>query len=75
MLDKAKTVEEILKIEIELERINEKINRTEGRLKYITQSVDLALLSINLEEKVKPGIVGAVFYYLGKGVKWLFVIN
>ncbi len=82
LLDKAKTVEEILKVEAELERVNSEIERLEGKIKYAEQSVAFSLITVKFNEKEepvqetsgpRPGPIGWVFYGLYKGIKWLFV--
>ncbi len=73
LLEKAATVDEILKVEKELERITEKIELLEGKFNRINQIVSYSLVSVELEEKVTPGPLGWVFYGLYKGIAWLFV--
>jgi hypothetical protein len=81
LLDKAKTVEEILKVEAELERVNSQIEKLEGTIKYAEQSVTYSLITVKFNEKEKPvqvmkmrpGPIGWIFYGLYKGIKWLFV--
>jgi hypothetical protein len=82
LLDKAKTVEEILKVEAELERVSLQIEKLEGEIKYAEQSVTYSLITVKFNEKEKllqvqsgpkPGPVGWIFYGLYKGIKWLFV--
>jgi hypothetical protein len=75
LLEKANTVNDILSIEKELERINLEIERLEGRVKYAELSVTYSNITVRFKEKskVKPGPIGWVFYGLYSGVKWLFV--
>ena len=76
LLEQAETVEEILKIEKELERLNEKIERFKGKIKSFDKQVDYSIISVYFSpktEKVKPGPIGYVFVGLYKSVKWLFV--
>jgi len=84
----AKTLEETLKVEAELNKISENIERSEGRLKYLNSQVQLSSVQVyvrqkwepTVEKEYKPGPLGYPFYYLylglGKvkdGIVWLFV--
>jgi hypothetical protein len=76
LLEKAQTVEEILKVERELERLNADIESFKGKIKSFDTQVDFSLITVYLQpkaEKVKPGPLGYIFVGLYKGVKWLFV--
>ena len=75
LLEKANSVNDILSIEKELERINIEIERLEGKVKYAELSVSYSNITVRFKEKskVKPGPLGWVFYGLYSGVKWLFV--
>jgi hypothetical protein len=75
LLDKANSINDILSIEKELERINIEIERLEGRVKYAELSVSYSNITVKFKgkSKVKPGPLGWVFYGLYNGVKWLFV--
>ncbi|MDR0331611.1 MAG: DUF4349 domain-containing protein [Chitinispirillales bacterium] len=73
LLEKAHTVNEILSIERELQRVNLEIEVLEGRIKYAEQSVEYSYVRVSFREKTRPGPVGWVFYGLYRGVKWLFV--
>ena len=73
LLDKAQNVEEILKIEKELARINEQIDLLKGKIKAIDQQAALSLIEIDIQKKVKLGPLGYVTYGVFKGVSWLFV--
>lgn len=73
LLNKAEKVPEILEIERELERINLELESMKGRLKLLDNQVQYATITVNLEEKVKPGPLGYVGIGLYKVVKWLFV--
>lgn len=88
ILKTAKTLEETLKVEAELSKISESIERFEGRLKYLSSAVQLSSVHVQVRQKwepvvqkeYKPGPLGYPFYYLyiglGKvkdGVLWLFV--
>ncbi len=88
ILKSAKTLEEILKVEAEINKISESIERSEGRLKYLATQVQLSSVQVyvrqkwepTVEKEYKPGPLGYPFYYLylglGKakdGIVWLFV--
>ncbi|MGE8723053.1 DUF4349 domain-containing protein [Leptospira terpstrae] len=88
VLKAAKTVEEILKVEAELNKVSESIERWEGRLKYLASSVQLSSVQVHVLQKwepvvqkeYQPGPLGYPFYYLylglGKvknGIIWMFI--
>lgn len=75
LLAKAENVEAALKVEKELERLNTEIDVLEGRLKRLEHLTEYSTITVNLEKKTRPGILGYVFVGLYKGVKWLFVRN
>ena len=75
LLNKAETVEEILKVEKELERLNETIDLLKGRMARLDHLEAFSTINVELRERKKPGLLG----YIGLGayhaVKWLFVRN
>jgi hypothetical protein len=75
LLEKANSVNDILSIEKELERINFEIERLAGRIQHAELIVSYSNITVRFREKskVKPGPLGWVFYGLYHGVKWLFV--
>jgi hypothetical protein len=73
LLAKAENVEAALLVEKELERLNTTIDMLKGKMNRIDHLAAYSTITIDLEEKVKIGIVGYVFYGLYHGVKWLFV--
>jgi len=73
LLAKAENVDAALKVEKELERINREIDVLEGKIKRMEHLSEYSTITVNMEKKVKPGILGYVFVGLYKGVKWLFV--
>lgn len=73
LLEKAANVSEALKVERELERINGEIDRLEGQMRLMNNQVDLATLTVQVKEKIKPGPIGYVGVGLWKAVGWLFV--
>lgn len=75
LLNKATTVDEILKIEKELERLNENIDLIKGKMKRIDHLASFSTVTVYFQEKTKPGILGYPIIGLYKGIKWLFVRN
>jgi hypothetical protein len=73
LLERANSVNDVLSIERELERINTQIELLEGRIKYAEASVAYSNITVRFREKVRPGIVGWIFVGLYHGIKWLFV--
>ncbi len=73
LLDKAVTVEEILKIEKELERLNVEIDVLKGRINKINHNVEYSTIDITHTKKVKYGPLGYVFHGAYQAFKWLFV--
>lgn len=75
LLEKAENVEAALKVEKELERLNGDIDSMEGRLKMLEHLSSYSTITVNMEEKVKPGILGYIGIGIYKSVKWLIVRN
>ncbi len=73
MLQKANTIDEVLKVEKELERLNREIDLLEGKINKMEHLVSYSTINVRYEEKIKPGIIGYIGIGLYKGVKWLFV--
>lgn len=73
LLDKATTVDEILKVEKELERLNETIDLLKGKMNRIDHLDAYATITIYLRERQKPGILGYIGIGLYRSVRWLFV--
>lgn len=75
LLDKATDVEDLLKIERELARVQSEIDAYEAQQKTLKQSVDLAEVTVTFEARTIYGPLG----YVAKGVAWvvekLFVIR
>lgn len=75
LLDKAKDVSDVLKIERELSRVQSEIDSIEARKKSLKNQVTFSRVDISLNKKIVYGPLG----YLGKGVYWfvkkLFVIK
>ncbi len=64
ILEVATTVEDILEVEIQLERIRGEIESYEGRLRYFDDVIDYATIQVNLreprEEKFEIGLIDAL---------------
>ena len=75
LLAQAENVEAALKVERELERLNEVIDVITGKINRIDQLESFSTITIYLKEQKKPGILGYVGLGLYKAVKWLFVSN
>ena len=73
LLAQATNVTEVLAVEAELARINFEVESLQGQINRLEEVISFATITIRLEEKVRPGPVGAVFKGLYEGVKWLFV--
>ncbi|MCB9327450.1 MAG: DUF4349 domain-containing protein [Lewinellaceae bacterium] len=75
LLNIATNVESIINIERELERLNETIDLLKSKINKMNHSVEYSILSIEINKKVKPGILGYVTLGIYNSVKWLFVRN
>jgi len=75
LLQKAQNVEETLKVEKELERLNVEIDLLKGKINRLSHLTEYSTISVRLKEKVKPGILGYIFIGVYKSVRWLFVRN
>lgn len=75
LLAQAENVEAALKVEIELERLNEVIDRLKGQLNRMEHLLTYSTITITVKEKVKPGILGYIGIGLYRSVRWLFVRN
>jgi hypothetical protein len=73
LLAKAENVEAALKVEKELERLNETIDLLKGKLKALDHDVEYSTITVYLRERQKPGVLGYVGIGLYESVKWLFV--
>jgi len=75
LLERAENVEAALKVEKELERLNETIELMKGKMNRIDHLTTYSTITVYLQEKKKPGVIGYVGIGLYKAVKWLFVRN
>lgn len=71
ILNRANKVEDILKVEKEIERIGEKIEVFEGKLKYLNDRIDYSQISITIYSTKKPFIdLGSIGRGFGNAVKY-----
>lgn len=75
LYSKSNKVEELLKVEKELARVQTQLDSMEGRIKAMKKNIAYSELSISINRKRIPGPLGAV----GKGVNWvgrkLWILN
>ncbi|MBN1194407.1 MAG: DUF4349 domain-containing protein [Methanomicrobiaceae archaeon] len=55
IIEKAEKVEDVLKVQVEIERVQVDLDRLEGRLTYLDNRIDLATISVNLQEPAPIG--------------------
>jgi hypothetical protein len=71
ILNKANKVEDILKVENEIERISEKIEVFEGKIKYLDSMVDYSRINITIYSTKRPFIdFGSIGRGFGNAVKY-----
>ena len=58
LLDDAQTVEEVLSVERELERIRVEIESMQGRIQFLESRTDYASITITVTEPVEPQLAG-----------------
>lgn len=75
LLDKAQTVEEILKVERELSRIQSEIDAKQAVFNALKNDVTQYEISVEIEKKEVKGPLGYVFSGIGYLVKKLFIWN
>lgn len=73
LLQKAQTIEDILRVEKEIDRLTLDIEQLKGKLALLTDQTSYSTISVDVHEKVKPGVISYAFIGIYKGVKWLFV--
>jgi len=64
LLDKANTVNEILSIEREIERLDKEIEMYKGRLGRLSHLVQYATITVTTINEIRPGPAGYLFYGL-----------
>jgi hypothetical protein len=75
LLDKAKSVEDVLSIESELSRVQSEIDSIEGRQKSLRNQIAYSKLDIRINKKTRYGPLGYFFKGIYWGVKKLFVFE
>lgn len=75
LMTRAETVEEIIEVERELDRINKQINDLDELQQTSDHKQKYAFVEVQVwaMPSAKPGPVGFVFYQIYRGAKWLFV--
>jgi hypothetical protein len=66
---RAGTVSDVLKVEREIERVTEKVERLKGQIRYLDSRIGLATITVHLEE---PHAAVPTGYNLGKAIKKAF---
>lgn len=78
LLKKAKTVQEAIEVEKELNRVTNEIDTLKSRLFRLDNQIQFSTLNVNLQEKPKPkklGPLGWVFYGIYKVISFLFILE
>ena len=75
LMKMADTVDEVIKIERELNRVTRNIGSFHKNLQKTENQIEYARVKIHISSpsESKPGPVGFIFYNLYKGASWLFV--
>lgn len=73
LLNRADRIEDLLKIERELNRTQSEIDRLEGRMKYLKGQVNYASIELTVEKQKTYGPLGYFFMGIFWGVEKLFV--
>jgi chromosome segregation ATPase len=73
LLERTKSMDEILRLEKELERLNIQIEVLKGKIERLSHLVQYSTITVKSFKEVEPGPVAYAFYQLYSGVKWLFV--
>ncbi len=77
LLDKAVTVEEILKVEAQLKMVREEIERLTARLRYLENRIEYSTITVEFAEPEKVEIEWPSFNFLGiiaKGLATMYAV-
>ena len=55
IMAKATNVEDIIKIQVEIDRVTMTLNQIEGQLRYLSNQIDLSTITVNLQEPEPVG--------------------
>ena len=75
LMESSGSLDETLKLERELERLNLTIEQLQSQLKVVETDIAYSTVNLRWKTKKKPGIIGYIGIGLYKSVKWLFVRN
>ena len=73
LLDRGKSVTEVVRVETELSRVTEKIERLKGSMRLYQNQIDYSTINIRLIDDIQPGPIGYLFYGIYVAIEWLFV--
>jgi len=73
LLDEANNLQEIFRVEKELERMNHEIETLKGQINRLSHLTRYSTITVNTRQKTRSGPVGYALESVYKGVKWLFV--
>ncbi len=75
LLGQAENVEAALRVEKELERLNQVIDSLKGQMNRLDHLEAYSTITLTINERKKPGLLGYIGIGLYHSVKWLFVRN
>ncbi len=75
LLGKAKSVQEIARIETELERVNTGIETLKGKINRLSHLTLYSTITVDTRTPLKPGVVARLGGWVYGGIKGLFVSN
>ncbi len=55
IMARATTVEDILKVQVEIDRVRQNLDQIEGQLRYLSNQIDLSTITVNLQEPEPVG--------------------
>lgn len=69
-------VDQVLKVQEEVERVQLELDRTEGRLRYLESRTDFSRITLRLEEPapITGGVLPSIVEVLGAGVQGFFAV-